>query len=611
MFSQSSLYVNSQRSYGGENNDNAYAIAETSDGGFILAGSTRSNNSYDVPASKAYNSSGGDDFWLIKTSANGTLEWSKTFGGSKDDVATGIAKTINGEYVIVGTTMSVDGDANFNGPNGGLLILRIKENGELLSKRVIPGGQRFTQPTFHYANEFSQPSVKVAPNGNIFIGATYEIGSSPYLAKQFYLTKLTPTGDTFWEKYYGSSIDDQMQDLVIASNGDVLMVGSTTAFSNQIEGAGNGNLDFLAIKVNENGQEIWKKGWGGSNIDALHGAIENNTKTGFILVGETTSKDGIVTTPGGQKDAFIFEIDYNGNIKWKLQPGGDGNDNLYNIISDSDQSYVAFGTSDSNIKGVPSKGSLTDVFTVKLSNAGSITALGLFGGEDIDVARDGIKYSRGGFALASISRSEFEDVSTNNGENDFWLLNLTPPPPIIFSYFRGELDSQNQGVLEWKTTIQKDATIIRLEKSLDGRNYSRLKDYSASSNMAQTYSYTDSNVPLGQNFYRLKFFGKDGKEYAGPSVTINHSPLALQQPEENELDVSFYPNPVKDKLIVPIKDGNVMFTLYDILGNNKSFYAQFSPHTGWVFDLSEMKSGSYVLKSTLDDKTVTKRFVIH
>ncbi len=190
------MSIEAQYSFGGENNDNGYAIAQTSDGGLMLAGSTNSNNSYDVPASNGHNGNGGRDFLVIKLDKNHRKQWTKVFGGSKDDVATDIVKTNKGEYIIVGSSYSLDGDANFNGPNGGILIIRLKEDGSLVSKRVIPGGRRFTESTFHFANEFSQPSIKLGPKGELYLGATYEIGSTPYTAKDFYLAKLTENGDT-------------------------------------------------------------------------------------------------------------------------------------------------------------------------------------------------------------------------------------------------------------------------------------------------------------------------------------------------------------------------------------------------------------------------------
>jgi len=213
-FSYSQTYkLSAQYSFGGNEDDNANDIIQTYDGGFIMGGSTHSQNSFDVKDSKAYRGNGGSDFLIIKTKLDGSLDWSKTCGRTRDEEATSIAKTINGEYVIVGPTRSTDGDADFNGSNGGILMIRLKENGSFLSKKIVPGGRHFTQDTYHYSNAFSKPIVKEASSGNIYIRGTHEIASSPYRAKPFYLSKLTPTGDTLWEKVFGS---DMMTNWVIS-----------------------------------------------------------------------------------------------------------------------------------------------------------------------------------------------------------------------------------------------------------------------------------------------------------------------------------------------------------------------------------------------------------
>ena len=607
---QPPMSIEAQYSFGGENNDNGYAVTPTSDGGLLLVGSTNSNDSYDIPSSNGHLGNGGSDFLVMKLDMFGRKQWTKIFGGSKDDMATDVVRTNKGEYVVVGTSYSLDGDANFNGPNGGILIIRLKEDGSLVSRRIIPGGRRFTESTFHYASEFAQPSIKLGPNGELYLGATHEIGSNPYNAKDFYLAKLTENIDTLWERFIGSPLDEQMSDLVVSSKGEILMVGSTTAFPNQIEGAGNGNLDFLAIKVNSNGQVIWKKGWGGSSVDALHGAIESVDKSGFILVGETTSEDGIVKETYGQKDAFVMKIDHNGNLIWSKTVGGDGNDFVFNIIHKKGSQYMLLGTSDSNVIGVPQKGPLTDALTIEVSESGELSNMALWGGEDIDVARAGVKISDESWVFIGISRSAQEDLTNNYGENDMWVVFLSPPTPIGFKSFTGEIFPGGEADLIWITTYQKGAALIRLEKSLDGKNYNRLKDFTASTNSTSSiaYTFTDLNLMVGDNHYRLKYYDAAGKEFKGPSLTLSQAPLAVASQEPMEIKV--YPNPSIDRIVVPLKDAEAQFTLLDVMGHSLPFYTQFDPSKGWTFDIAELKSGTYLLKCKGSAYEQTHRFAV-
>ena len=90
------------KTYGGEGEEVAHSLVETSDGGFALAGYT---NSYGA---------GFDDFWLVKTDANGNMEWSQTYGGVEPDEANSLIQTSDGGYAIAGYTMSFGaGDSDF------------------------------------------------------------------------------------------------------------------------------------------------------------------------------------------------------------------------------------------------------------------------------------------------------------------------------------------------------------------------------------------------------------------------------------------------------------------------------------------------------------------
>ena len=68
--------------YGGELDDEAAAIVQTGDGGYVIAGTTYSFGA------------GSADFWLVKTDANGNVEWNQTYGGPESDVAVAMVQTV-------------------------------------------------------------------------------------------------------------------------------------------------------------------------------------------------------------------------------------------------------------------------------------------------------------------------------------------------------------------------------------------------------------------------------------------------------------------------------------------------------------------------------------
>ena len=82
------------KTYGGKSEDIAYSLVETSDGGYAIAGYTGSFGA------------GGDDFWLVKTDAEGNMEWNQTYGGRNNDIAYSLVETSDGGYAIAGCTLS-------------------------------------------------------------------------------------------------------------------------------------------------------------------------------------------------------------------------------------------------------------------------------------------------------------------------------------------------------------------------------------------------------------------------------------------------------------------------------------------------------------------------
>ena len=93
------------KSLGGSEDDWAYAIKQTIDGGFVVAGHSKSN---DVDVSGNH---GGWDYWVVKLDATGNLVWQKSLGGSDDDEAYAVIETIDGGFIIAGGSDSNDGDA--------------------------------------------------------------------------------------------------------------------------------------------------------------------------------------------------------------------------------------------------------------------------------------------------------------------------------------------------------------------------------------------------------------------------------------------------------------------------------------------------------------------
>jgi hypothetical protein len=151
-----------QQCLGGTNGDGPNEILQTSDGGYIFAGTTDSNDG-DVSGNHGQN-----DIWVVTLDSIGALQWQRCFGGSKGDIARFIRKGANGSYIVGGYTYSNDGDAagNHSYPTKcDAWLFRISSSGDILWKQCIGGDE---SDTFFDMVEF--------PNGKI----TFSGGSNTW-----------------------------------------------------------------------------------------------------------------------------------------------------------------------------------------------------------------------------------------------------------------------------------------------------------------------------------------------------------------------------------------------------------------------------------------------
>lgn len=562
---QQKAVISWQKSYGGERNELAYAGVETPDGGYMIVGSTNSKNSFDVKDSKGYDGKGGNDFFVAKISATGTLEWTKAYGGTKDDVATGIVKTSNNEYYVLGTSISTDGDANFNGTNGGLLLLRIKADGTVITRRLFAGGSSGQGFTYVQAGTFTKPSIKILANGQLLVGASRINNLAPFSGPDFFLALLSPTADTVWEYAYGGGLEDYQYDVISCADGGYLMVGGTLSLERDIAGAGQGFIDALAIKVNDKGILTWKKAYGGTSFDMIYAAKENETKNGFLLVGESGSRDGVIGNSLGDKDGIIIKIDGAGAFKSIKHFGGSDIDGFFNIVAGANGDILLVGSSQSSIGDLNPKSAASDVWYLSLKESTlELNFQKLLGGADIDLARSLIYTSKGQVLLVASARSTDGDVSVNRGQSDFWAVYITPPPPIIFGRFEATLTPEQKIGLSWTTLQEENTQLIILEKSEDNVTFFQVEELYAAGNssITKTYRSKDNNPKIGKTYYRLRYQNTANKYFVGPSTSYTFVSLGVNNTAPSQ---SVYPNPAIDYVYIPQKSISNL-AVYDAFG---------------------------------------------
>jgi uncharacterized protein YuzE len=257
------------RTYGGTNNDGAYSVRQTSDGGYIVAGRTSSFGA------------GAWDFFLVKTDANGNVQWAKTYGQTNWDRAHFVQQTPDGGYIVGGRISPVTAAID------DVLLIKTDANGNIIWAKTYGGSNDEDVFSFQQTSD----------GGYIVAGHTNSFGAGNF---DIFLIKTDANGNLQWAKTYGGTGDDLAYSVQQTSDGGYIMAGRTGSF-----GAGGG--DIILIKTDANGNIIWAKTYGGTSGDEAY-SVQQTSDGGYIMAGRT----GSFGAGGG--DIILIKTDANGNI---------------------------------------------------------------------------------------------------------------------------------------------------------------------------------------------------------------------------------------------------------------------------------------------------------
>jgi hypothetical protein len=256
------------RTYGGTADDEGESVQQTSDGGYIIAGWTRSFGA------------GSADVYLIKTDPLGDTLWTKTYGGTSYEYGSSVQQISNGNYVIAGYTGS------FGAGNADVYFIKTDSLGDTLWTK-----------TFGENNSDEGYSVQQTSDGGYIItGNTSSFG----VAGDIYLVKTNPLGDTLWTRYYGGTSTDRGRSVHQTSDGGFIIAGETQSF-------GVGSWDVYLIRTETLGDSLWTRTYGGFSGDRGY-SVQQTSDGGYIIAGITNSF-GV-----GNADVYLIKTDGNGQV---------------------------------------------------------------------------------------------------------------------------------------------------------------------------------------------------------------------------------------------------------------------------------------------------------
>lgn len=378
------------------------SVITTLDGGFLLAGDSKSNISGD----KTENSKGERDYWIVKLKADRTIDWQKTIGGSGIDICTSVVQTSDGGYFVGGYSISnASGDKTENN-----------------------------------------------------IGTTDSF--------DYWVVKLSATGTIEWDKTLGGDLEEELHSVAQTSDGGYILGGhSSSNISGDKTADSKGGTDFWIVKLAANGTIEWQKIIGGSQADRFVKKIFQTQDGGYVLGGQSYSgssasgPDGDKTESNrGNGDYWILKLSSIGNIEWQKTIGGKLSDSFNDIIQSNTGGFLVIGSSDSGATGdktEPRKGdySVSDVWIVKLDNGGEISWDKTIGAANYDYGLSVVQDSNNNYILGMYSNSNASGDKTEDSKGfyDYWVLSISESKTINWNKTIGGGDDDKL------STIIKDA----------------------------------------------------------------------------------------------------------------------------------------------------------
>lgn len=363
-FAASSQQITFEIIYGGDGYDEARSIYQTTDGGYIVAGTSGSYPS------------GNSDVFLLKIDSVGAIQWFKFPGGTDLQAGYSVQQISDGGFIVAGLTDAGD----FGGYD--VYLMKTDVNGDFLWSKTYGGADW----------DFGYSVEETTDNGFIIGGTTYSFGKG----EQMYLIKTDASGDTTWTKTYGGEGKERANCVAQTTDGGYVLTGYTSSY-------GAGEKDIYILKTDAVGDSVWAKTYGtADNDEGTFADITSDNK--IIMCGYSENYQD------GKTYAFYAKLDNAGTQSFSNYLGTPVGDELPNIIRETSDGGFAYAGGVFGI-GAGNK----DYRLVKVDAGGGYQWGKTYGGANDDISNSMLVTSDGGFILAGST------MSYGNGSKDIYV----------------------------------------------------------------------------------------------------------------------------------------------------------------------------------------------
>ena len=484
-----------RRSFGGNGHENGNAVRQTADGGYIIAGMTGST------------SNSRECMWLLKTDGSGNEAWSHTYD-EKEEYDTAIAhdvvQTSDGGYLLAGSRVAeIDS------------VMCIKTDGSGTIQWVVKyGGNRGARGW----------AVQQTLDGGYVIAGSKKISGEANF--DVWLVKLNTDGTMQWQKTYGGPSDDEGYAVEQTPDGGYIVAGRTQSF-------GMGHDDAWLIKTDAAGGMQWQRAFG--TIDAEFGySVTRTTDGGYVMTGSIIQSG---------RDVWLIKTDSEGHEQWnyvfdKLYANGGGQETGEQVIQTSDGGYGIVGHS---LRWY--NGENTDVLFIKTNSAGQIEYARNTAGHHLEEAETAARDIQADAQLVYIMGP---NMTIFDGMSDTWYYVFKSPAQsslLEIGFYLGqmivayEITCPNPGFLSTDLEILDDDWMdsddaMAICEMRGGEQFRSGRD----SCLANMFLFVN---PEGSTEWQLEYVADPAVNWFDVDAELDYSPLCTWTPGESGSPVLF------------------------------------------------------------------------
>jgi len=499
-----------QKTLGGNNFDKLTKMITTADGGAVLCGYSNSDISGDK---KQNSLNGSYDFWVVKISQTGATQWSKTYGGSDRDLNPSIIQTSDGGYLLGGSSISpASGKKTEDAINQSFdyWVLKLDAAGNVIWDNTI-GGIQFEK--FATVLETSTAYFVCGSSNSTEGNDKTLDNEGSSLWPDYWVIKMSKSGAVLWDSVYGSTNRDELTAAVVATDGGLVLGGSSYSprRGNKRDDY-IGNNDFWIIKIDSLGRPVWDRTLGGTLSDYLT-SIDVVGNIGYVLGGYSNSPASANKSDDckGGTDYWIIRTDKSGAPLWDKTYGGSKEDYLTSVKYISGK-YLVGGYSNSPAskdKTVPLKGGF-DFWTLQLDKNGAIEQQYDWGGTGNDYlvgyVPNGSEYMLAGTSNSPKGRDKKAGTVGDTGNDDYWVFKLSASSAVAANNVNDSifLDAKSAEVLKAQISLNITPNpvqdMLTLTYNTSSTGSMSLSVYSNSGKLIKQQALSQSSGDFSLNF---------------------------------------------------------------------------------------------------------------